>query len=188
MFLSTLRKRIFFGNHVIEKELTQSDLGLMLSSDLKWDKHIEKFCKKTRKVFFMIKRNVSNIYWTTKLNLYKSMTVPIIYYGSPCYGLSKNILVILEKVQKRIVKWISSIGGRYKACLKFLGLLPLPTYIQVNNLLILSKMILGRCDNELIDMPLYLDSSRCNLFQLQRPRKRFLEENFINIRHTQKFI
>ena len=150
----------------------------MLSSDHKWDKHIKKACKKAIKDFFMIKRIVSNIYWTTKLNLYKSMIVPIIYYGSPCYWLSKNIMVILEKVQKRIVKWISSIGGRYKACLKFLGILPLSTCILVNNFLLLSKKILGRYDNELIDMPFYTDSSRCNLFQLQRPRKRFLEENF----------
>ena len=75
-----------FGNHVIEKELLQSDLGPILSSDLKWDQHIGKACKQAMKVFFLIKRNVSNIYWTTKLNLYKSMIVPILVYGSPCYG------------------------------------------------------------------------------------------------------
>ena len=51
-------------------------------------------------------------------------------------------------------------------------------YFQVNNLLLLSKLILGRHDNELTDMPFYTDSSRCNLFQLQRPRKRTLKENF----------
>ena len=39
-------------------------------------------------------------------------------------------------------------------------------------------LILGRYDNELIDIPFYTDSSRCNLFQLQRPRKRILEEIF----------
>ena len=70
-------KYFYFGNHVIQKKLTQSDLGLIHSSDLKWDQLIEKACKKAIKVFFMNKRNVSNIYWTTKLNLYKSMIVPI---------------------------------------------------------------------------------------------------------------
>ena len=52
-------------------------------------------------------------------------------------------------------------------------------YIEVNNLLLLSKLILGRYDNELIDLPFYTDSLRCNLFQLQRPRKKILEENFL---------
>ena len=59
----------------------------------------------------------------------------------------------LENVQKRIVKWISPIGGSYKACLDFLGILPLLMYIQVNNFLLLSKLILGKYDNEPIDMP-----------------------------------
>ena len=46
---------------------------------------------------------------------------------------------MLENVQKRIVKWISPIGRSYKACLEFLGILPLPMYIQVNNLYTLSS-------------------------------------------------
>ena len=75
--INSNEKNFYFGNHIIQKELTQSDLGLILSSDLKWDQLIEKACKKAIKVFFMNKRNVSNIYWTTKLNLYKSMIVPI---------------------------------------------------------------------------------------------------------------
>ena len=91
--INSNENNFYFGNHVIEKKLTQSDLGLILSSDLKCDQHIEKACKKAIKIFFMSKRNVSNIYWTTKLNLYKLMIVPILVYGSPCYGLSKNIMV-----------------------------------------------------------------------------------------------
>ena len=104
------------------------------------------------KVFFMFKRNVSNIYWTTKLNLYKSMIVQALVYGSPCYGLGKNLMAMIENVQKRIVKWISQNGGSYKACLDILGFLPLPVYIQVNKVLLLSKLILGRYDNELVSM------------------------------------
>ena len=82
---------------------------------------------------------------------------------------------MLQNVQKRIVKWISPIGGSYKACLELLGILPLSMYIQVNNLLFLSKLILGKYDNEIIDLPFYTISSCCNLFQLQTPRKRILE-------------
>ena len=79
---------------MIEKNLTHSNLGLMHSNDLKWDQHIETACMKAIRFFFLIKRNVSNIYWTTKLNLCKSMIVPILVYGKLCYGLSKNIMAV----------------------------------------------------------------------------------------------
>ena len=47
--INSYESNFYFENHVIEKELTQSDLGLILSSDLKWDQHIEKACKKAIK-------------------------------------------------------------------------------------------------------------------------------------------
>ena len=54
----------------------------------------------------MIKRNVSNLNTETKLNLYKSMVVPVILYGSPCYGMSKYVMSELENIQRSVVNWI----------------------------------------------------------------------------------
>ena len=52
------------------------------------------------KVLLMIKRNISELSSAAKLNLYKSMIVPIEIYGSPCYGMNKYVLTELEHAQK----------------------------------------------------------------------------------------
>ena len=113
----------------------------MLSCDLKWNLHINKVCCKAICVFHMIKRSVSNLGQKAKLDLYKSMIVPILTYASPCYGLSKYIITELENVQRRIVKWIIPHIDSYKDRLIEISLLPLPIYIQINNLLLLSKIL-----------------------------------------------
>ena len=99
------KTKLLFGNALIEPAVTQPDLGLHFSGDLKWNLHTDKNCGKANQEFQMIK-NVSFISSSAKLYLYKSMIVPILVYGSPCYGLSKYTISQLENTQKRIVQWI----------------------------------------------------------------------------------
>ena len=47
-------------------------------------------------------KKTSKLGWKAKLDLYKSMIVPIITYVSPLFGLSKYTITQIEKVQKRI--------------------------------------------------------------------------------------
>ena len=115
-------KELFFGNARIEPALTQLDLVLYFSGDLKWKLHIDKVCGKANQVFQMFKRNVSLISSNGKLNLYKSMIVPIFVYGSPCYGLSKYNISQLENTQKRIFKWIIPRKESYKENLEKLSI------------------------------------------------------------------
>ena len=79
-----------------------------VSSDLKWNLHIENACLKANRVFHLIRRNVSDLSKRGKLNLYKSMLVAVLMYAFPCFGLSKNIIGELENIQNRVVKWIDS--------------------------------------------------------------------------------
>ena len=79
-------------------------MGLIFSNGLTRDQHIEKACKKAIGVFILIKRNVFNHCWRTKFNLYISMIVPILVYGSSCYGLKKFIMTEMEKRKKRTLK------------------------------------------------------------------------------------
>ena len=171
-------KELFFGNARIEPALTQPDLGLYFSSDLKWNLHIDKVCGKANQIFQMIKRNVSLISSSAKLNLYKSMIVPILVYGSPCYGLSKYDISQLENTQKRIVKWNIPRKEPYKEKLEKLSILPLPMYIQINNLLLLSKILGGRYDSQNLQIPIVSSFSRFSLFQLDRPKNKTLENDF----------
>ena len=128
---------IFFFNGFKIKEIgVEKDLGLTIPIDLNWNIYIDNACKKANRVFFMIIRNTNNLSRTAKLNLYKSMIVPVLTYASPCYGLSKNEL---ETIQKRVVKWIFPGTLEYKEKNAQLQILPLPMYIQINNILLLSK-------------------------------------------------
>ena len=94
----------FFNGFKIKEIVVEKDLGLTIPIDLNWNIHIDNACKKANRVFFMIIRNTNNLSRTAKLNLYKSMIVPVLTYASPCYGLSKNVTNELETIQKRVVK------------------------------------------------------------------------------------
>ena len=72
--------QFYLGKEIIASADYQNDLGLTLSRHLKWNLHIDKICAKAMKVFHMIKRNVSDLSSAAKLNLYKSMIVPILIY------------------------------------------------------------------------------------------------------------
>ena len=65
-------KELFFGNALIKPAFTQPDLGLYFSDDLNRNLHIDKVCGRANQVFQMIKRKVSLISSSAKLNLYKS--------------------------------------------------------------------------------------------------------------------
>ena len=131
----------------------QKDLGLLVDSGLRWKTHIEKACSKANVVFFQIKRNVSNLSMNTKLELYKSMIVPTLIYASSCIGLSKYVSSCLEKTQKRMVKWITASNWDHKNSLTNLGILPLTMYIQIDDILLLSKIIQGGYDVNQLKVP-----------------------------------
>ena len=168
-----------FNNTEIRLLDTQKDLGVIISNDMSWNLHIDKAGLKENKTFFAIKRNISNLNSEAKLNLFKSMLIPAILYGSPCFNLNKNVMSELETIQRRAVKWICVNSVSYKENLKVLGILPLPMYVQLNNLLLLSKLILGLYEACNLNILYYPECSRANLFQVRRLRKAKCEQNFM---------
>ena len=89
------------------------------------------------------------------------MVVPVLTYASPCYLLNKYVTNELETNQKRVVKWI----------FPQLQILPLPMYIHINNILLLSKIGLRRYDNMHVNVSILTESSRGVMFQLKRPKR-----------------
>ena len=126
--------------------------------------HIDKAGLKANKTFFAIKRNISKLNRVSKLNLFKSMIIPVILYASPEFGLNKYKMSELETIQRRTVKWIYVNSVSYKENLKVLRILPLAMFFQLNNLLLLSKLILGRYEACNLDISFYREFSRANLF------------------------
>ena len=74
-----------FSGTLIEKVHIQKDLGVYVTTDLKWDIHKKKSASKALGVLFMLKRRSPRLTPTVKLKLYKSMVLPVLLYGSVCW-------------------------------------------------------------------------------------------------------
>ena len=128
----------------------------------------------------MLKRNPLPLNTKTKLNLFKSMVIPVLLYGSACYQLNVEEMKLLEGVQRNACKWIAT-DPNYKTSLQRLGVLPLPMYIQLNNLLLLSKILNNHYDYNFSDcFPPKNDlaNARSCLFECARPAKFVCEKIF----------
>ena len=167
----------FNGLKIIEIDV-QKDIGLTKSSDLNWNIHIDNACKKVNRVIFMIKRITNNLSRTAKLNLYKSLVVPVLTLASPSYGLSKYVTNELETIQKMSrqmdFSWIIGIERKNGS----IANLPLPMYIQINIISLLSKVGLGSYDDMHVNAPILTEPSRGVMFQLKRPKRLRAEQNF----------
>ena len=73
-----------FSGTLIKKVHIQKGLGVYVTSDLKWDIHIKKSANKALGVLFMLKRSSPRLTPSAKLNLYKSMVLSGLLYGSVC--------------------------------------------------------------------------------------------------------
>ena len=112
------------------------DLGLMVTSNLSWSTHIESKNRKANTVFFFIKRNTSATQIRVRLNLYKSMLLPILSFACCCFISLK----LLGNFQKRVLKWVCrDYHSTHKELLLKCNLLPVPMFVQLKNLLFLSK-------------------------------------------------
>ena len=131
----------------------------MLSCNLKLSLHKYKICFQPFRVFQLIKRSVSNL-GQKKLDLYKSMIIPILTCTILCNGLSKYKITDLENVRRLIIKSIIPHMDWYKDWLIETSLLPLPMYIKISNLLLLSKISSLKYDADMLDVPSYSSSWR----------------------------
>ena len=85
----------------------EKDLGLLVSDKLKWKDHITGACSKSNRVLNLIKRNVGHRVSTKhRKDLYKSMVIPILLYGSTAWSPSKGDLRLIGRVQRRATYWM----------------------------------------------------------------------------------
>ena len=131
----------------LESSTEAKDLGLIVDCKLSCNKHIDMRLTKANKSCYLIRRNIA--YKTlplVKLGLYKSLLIPILIYGLSCTNLSRGDLVRLERFQKKVTKWtVTSPDTYYVNQVRALNVLPLPMYLQLTDLLLLSSLD-GRTD------------------------------------------
>ena len=105
--------------------------------------------KKAFNVLFSLRRNIAyNGKPNTKLSVYNSLVLPIVTNGIFRAKQSKATMNALERLQKKAVKWIMDNKQIcYANCLRLLKLLPLPMFVQMNDLLLLSSLTRGNLAN-----------------------------------------
>ena len=118
---------------MIENISLHKDLGLIVTSNLKWTNHINYKINKARRAFFLLK---STIPWSTpsnvKYNLYLSTVLSIILYGSQVWHADMQMLKKLENFQKFCFLWIYGTRLSYSEKLDKYKKLPLAFHIQLN--------------------------------------------------------
>ena len=169
----------YLGCNELKTSSCEKDLGVKVSSSLKWSEHIKFASAKAIKVLFLLKRSsAKQLQASTKVNLYKSMVLPIICYGSSVWYSSKTDLTKLENIQKKAANWATNYSENcYTDKLSTLNLLPLSLYIELNDILTLSKVINNRFDFNWHPF-VNFSSRRNNLFDLPYVSKEQLKGNF----------
>ena len=94
--------RLFLLGQMIEQVTSYKYLGVFLTSDLKWNLHIDNICQKSRRLLGMLYRK---FYRTANgrflCHLYISLVRPILEYASVVWDpTSQNLIKQLESVQK----------------------------------------------------------------------------------------
>ena len=130
-----------FGNSVFERKQCEKDLGVIICDNLNWSEHIKSRVSKAYTMFHMIRRNVSpRTSKGAKMNLYRGLLVPILTYGMQVSHANTNSLSALELFQARVTKWIDH-EPDYKKRLHRLNLLPISLYIELHDILLLSRIV-----------------------------------------------
>ena len=132
----------------LENVSNEKNLGVIVSSDLSWTPHIRKQCQKAVSVFFLIRRNISSsVSVAARLNLYKSMIVPVLTYNSQVWFANESNQKSLESVQRRVTQWILSYQTEsYFERMKTLNILPITLHLQICDLLTMSKIVSNHYD------------------------------------------
>ena len=131
------------NDDVIDYCSVEKDLGISISSKLKWDSHINEIVGKATRQLGLIKRTCHFIRSTTqKKQLYISLVRSLFEHCGEIWGPINNCSQLnrLESIQRRAVKWILGESHlkysvyEYHLRLMKLELLPLPDFFAVKKL------------------------------------------------------
>ena len=94
------------GNQITSVSL-QRDLGILISSDLRWDHQVNESCKKASKVLGMIAWNFTYKTRNIILPLYKTLIRPHLDYGVKFWGTTlRKHAEQMERIHRRVTKLI----------------------------------------------------------------------------------
>ena len=94
---------------LLEKAHTTKYLGVNLSSDLKWNIHVQKTCSKANSVLNLLRRNFHKCSQKSKELAYKSLVRPILEYASPIWNpYQESLQADIEQVHRRAARFVTN--------------------------------------------------------------------------------
>lgn len=145
---------------VLERVDQFTDLGVVISSDLSYQKHIKGKVNKANSMVGLIKRTTGKLAAPNVMSkLFETLVRSHLEYCSPVWSpRNKRDIVLIERVQRGFTKCIlKNLELNYKERLLHLGLLPLSFRREMSDLLFLHKCIHGVYD---VDFNKYVTASR----------------------------
>ncbi|KAJ3666534.1 hypothetical protein Zmor_001973 [Zophobas morio] len=95
----------YYLNGIELQSVKQRDLGVIISSDLKWASHIGAVVKKVNSLRYLVAISFKNIYPALLERIYKSYVRPIFDYAAPVWNpYFAGDIHILEQAQRRFTK------------------------------------------------------------------------------------
>ena len=144
------------GGVALNNVSSQLDLGIIVSCNLKWDNHINIRICKARKSFYLLKNTIPwNTPSGTKYNLYRSLVLSTLLYGSVICSPTIASIKKMESLQKLCFRWIFGNKQSYENTLKDNELLPIAYHIELESLSLLINLLLGKYKYDVEDILTY---------------------------------
>ena len=97
----------FLCNSELESVYSFKYLGIIFTSNLSWDMHISAITTRASRLLGFLRSISAGLSVAVKLNLYKSLILPIIEYGVPAWGPQNQCQVNkLESIQRHATRYI----------------------------------------------------------------------------------
>ncbi len=145
--------------HILDQVESSKYLGINISSDFKWNKHITSTASRANSTLGFIRRNLRGCTTDVKDQVYKSLVRPRLEYASSIWDPSTDQLsATLEKVQRRAARFVHNnysdrTPGAVTSMLKDLKWDTLAHRRTINRLKIFYKIKNGEID---VDITQYL--------------------------------
>ena len=140
--------------HKIERVFYVDQLGVTIDDQLKWDKHVDKLCKKLSSALFSMKQ-VKFLPIASRLTLYRSLVETRLRYCNVVWGNCGTTLINkLQHLQNRAIEIIHSDSepADLNAIFKDLSLLNVQQMIDFNTATTVYDSIHRNCPEYLADM------------------------------------
>ena len=128
------------------------DLGVLVSTDLKWNSHVRSVTAKANKMLGFVRRSSRDIHdLRVRTALYSSLVRSNFAYCSQVWApQTVSLILTMERVQRRATKFILSLPFRtevtYKDRLLKVGLLPVTYWLEYLDLVHLYKCLTSDSD------------------------------------------